>query len=295
MRRQKVHDGLDRAWADPDPEQDQPYSTLIAWRITRAHLSLTGRLDYNRPIHELILDDLLAPLPSTDIGRWLDYAERVRARGVLEHLAGHPASLFPDPQGNGTLHAWQHTALVLATYLGIQRRAAPPAAYEKARPDMLEALLSEPGEHWPSFEALLVFEDDLARGFMVYDHQHGANATITEWRRRYALRDRETLHLRKLALALATRYAQHDDLEQSRADIVARLEHLLQLAISSQDLRAAYALVAKIAVVRGVTRAAPEDLDRDFARVIAKVSNEDASPLLEGQALALPPPPPEPS
>ena len=77
------------------------------------------------------------------------------------------------------------------------------------------------------------------------------------------------------------------DIEMDKAALTLRLEDLAHRARMACDSRIEVAAIKQLSIVRGVTRAEPEDAATEFVRTVRRVANESPSvspPMLDADA-----------
>lgn len=285
-----------------DPGDTKAAATLLAWRTIRAHLYLAGRLEHGDALHHDATPPYTPIAPGENrAGIWLDAPSRIRHRAVLDHIEEQPASLHPDPHGNGTLDAWKRTTHALLGYLGVPLLVQPCVVYPNVPRDLPRRLLLDPFETgWPTHEEVILFEHTLVGEHLDAMIKKGVRVAHKDTAERYGLTDQEAYNLDRLAKRRGAELARINDLEEERAFLVHQLDDAISRTVEPRTLAQ---LLAKRAVVLGITRAEPEDQDVDVIRTIARVSREareikagptgpTTPPTLEGEGRLLPPPGP---
>ncbi len=267
----------------------QPYRIRVGYRLAR---------EFARHLGLIRIDEALS---AVDIARWsqprpplslptgpfcpsvrflLEEVKQMPQRyGVDEEEAG-PCIMPPTPEN--LRHIWCKCMLALADFLGIEHGS--PIEPHYGRLGTLGLLTPDYSMvYWPSvismcqYEAILVDEiiDALIRDGAHHVHK-GLYATHG-----FALHEaRGLVKLAQLEMAART----DTDIEMDKAQLTIRLEDLVLRAREACDQRVELGAIKQLSIIRGVTRAEPEDVASEFARVVKRVSNAAAPQLENGHA-----------
>lgn len=280
-RRRKIIGGVfAREEALTDPDILYPLGLRVAYRLTKElarHLNIAG---HDVALNELDPDFWSKPLVRKQgrQGQLCDEVMDICSKAEGLHQKG--LMLSPPQAGNGTrghLELWHEAMAALVYHLNI------PAG-SKEDPDYGGLGLFYLVEYgWPQRDALLMYEliliDEVIDEIVV----NGQRKAATHLRERHGYRDSDIRGLLKIAKAVI-RDSAVSDVEEERALMALKLEHLQQRAKVALDLRTELGVLKQASIVLGITRAEPEsDMDA-FVRTVKRVSNESLKKLPEGSA-----------
>lgn len=282
------HESLRR---DLDPLLLEP-RRRAAWRIAREVARLQGWLAGGEPLWSLLdRDDASDPdgaLPYFEAAppgprpvelRLADEAALAREVDHTIALEELPVDLSPArlrqdrearrwlarlpllPPVNGLRARWFAVVAPLSLRLPLCRDDVGSAAWRELF--CPEPLLGA----WPEPDELLATEEALVERAARELVRRGAGRAALWCRDELGLSPREVESLGQLARARVRDLAS-GDVDTKRAIMELRLEDLTNRCRAAKDLRAEIMSVKALAVVQGVTRAEPEDLEDEFVRAV---------------------------
>lgn len=280
-----------------------PYRVRIAWRVTRELARIRGIVSDYETLESSTIDHPSGRDPweqpvgltwdKTMTGKhayqWevLKTLSRARFAGDLRG-DGRSLALLPppvyssyineqgqvspdyDPAQDGALRRWLTAVDLVVKRFGMERGA--PRDRQQGfyglrfvfDPAMTRLV-------WPSRWDIMACEIDLVEEVLKNTIAKGVGHARNEVRDNYGFSDRETQTLINIARTVAQKRVAHD-IEEQRAMMVMRLDAIIERAQNALDVRAELLALKAQASVLGLNKGEPEDLAKDFVRVVDKVS-----------------------
>lgn len=260
---------------------DAPACVMAMWRLTRAMARILGMcaedetLDSATAIHPSPWTTPTYPRPSPALE---GVVRRARAAGLVRAFQeGAGLTLLPPAPEDPSVLRWCRMADDLAYTLGILtspigRAGALPLLDEERAP---YCGITE--EQVLAFEELLI--DEAGRELI----EVGERSTVAHFREKYGLSRSEALGLVRLARVEAAR-AGSSSVEEDRAIMVAQLKDYVGRARETMNMADELRGLKELSRVQGLTRSEPEDMAKDFLRVVGAVASR------QDRVLELPPP-----
>lgn len=248
-------------------EEHEPYRIHVAWRLTRLHLTLRGRLGVDEGLED-DETDWSEPLEAPSRHR-LRPAELLVSKELLALIAQHPTSI--DPPADPALYAQWHALHRALTHSLRLPDKIPRYPYASRR--SLRMFIEEFATYWPTREQLVIYEESVVEETFDVLIKKGTRDALALLVESYGLSSKEALGTVKISKARAKRILE-TDIDEERAVMLLRLEDLRERAKVALDLRSEMNALKAIAIVQGFGRAEPEDALADFTRVVKKVAHQ---------------------
>ena len=291
-RRKRAMEDMRAAFAQEEMslEESLPYRIRCAWRLTRALAEIRGA-DSSDPLIEIMRPTHEAPDPWKDPVVEVEFSQadtrgrKACAEQVMNLLSmsferTDPGIAYVPPQGTRMLKIWVEVLEILAMDLGLE--AGSPLEPDLGRLGLLPLVNPITARAaWPSWRYLVMWEreladrtlDKLTRGTKT---KKGDYVSIKKefLQGEHGLTGREANTILKLAYRLARQQTDMDS-EDVRAVAVLRLEGTLDRARTALDLRSEIQTLKQLAIVQGINRTEPQDMEGEFVEIVRRLDRKD--------------------
>lgn len=262
---------LDRAFerqeVEVPPEEFLPQRIMVMWRLARAAALVLGLAQRDQTLDEATE---IRPDPWTETVRpllsptqqWLLRRTSAATLGSLYSDDGLPL-LPPD---DARLGRWCAAMALLARDLGLGRTERERQGLRGLLEPRSALYAGVTVEHILALEDMLI---DQTQDLVV--RQGGERVAITHLREQYGLTRKEATALVQLAKSVAQQEA-GGDLEQNRVILESQLKDYAGRARETLNMADELRAYRELARVQGLTRSDPDDMSRDFVRIIAAVA-----------------------
>lgn len=301
---------------DRNFEDAKPFRVRVAYRIVREHARLKNRIEEDESLVEALginpnqpgdpwrqpssfiapqgrsrVDHITMPawnaleslngkpmLPPAVPNKFRDVGEGPGARGDMSILQSYAPEKDPD------YLQWLQGCELIADYLKIDRGSLEDP--EQGTVGMCGMFDPKTARLlWPSRYEICGFESMLVEETVHDMADLGIPQTITNLDHRYGLNKREATSIIKLAKAHA-KEMMDAAIEDNRAIMQLRLESFIARSRSALNLGAEMHGLKLLALIQGIGKTSPEDENKDFFEVTAKVSKnrKEAKQILPGNS-----------